>query len=305
MKRGQITNVAASVRTRLLSLSKKTGEDFQYVLQRYTAERFLYRLGESGHRRRFVLKGAMLFALWGGPAYRSTRDLDFAGYGSTEIDQVLRTMRDICAGPVAEDGVVFDPETLSAEPIRDDAEYQGLRIKFQAHLGEARTQMQVDVGFGDAIEPAPLESIYPTLLDAPAPHIRAYPRDSVVAEKLHALVILGERNSRYKDFFDLYSVSQQFRFDGRSLARSVAATFERRRTAISMDSPVALTPRYYSDESRSTQWRAFLNRSVLSGAPTDFATIGDSLQAFLRPVWDALARKEPWAGTWTPDGWSR
>jgi predicted nucleotidyltransferase component of viral defense system len=305
MKRAQVTNIAASVRTRLLSLSKKTGEDYQFVLQRYTAERFLYRLGESRHRQHFVLKGAMLFALWGGPAYRSTRDLDFAGYGSTEIEDVLRTMRDICLAPVVEDGVVFDSETLSAEPIRDDAEYHGLRIKFRAHLGEARIQMQIDVGFGDAIEPAPVESTYPTLLDDPAPQIRAYPRESVVAEKLHALVILGERNSRYKDFFDLYSLAEQVRFGGGSLARSVAATFQRRRTEIGTDTPTALTPRFYSDEHRSAQWRAFLSRSVLSGAPMDFAEVGDTLRAFLRPVWDSLGRGEPLAGSWTPAGWNR
>ena len=196
-------NVAASVRDRLLDRSRKTREDFQFLLQRYASERFLHRLGESARRDRYILKGAMLFALWGGAAYRATRDLDFAGYGSSEASGVLAAMREVCAVPVAEDGLVFDAGTLTAEPIRGDAEYHGLRVQFEAMLGVARIPMQVDIGFGNAIEPPATEADYPTLLDMPTPRIRAYPQEAVVAEKLHAMVVLGERNSRYKDFYDL------------------------------------------------------------------------------------------------------
>jgi Nucleotidyl transferase AbiEii toxin, Type IV TA system len=153
MTKRPITNVAASARDRLLNRGRQTGEDFQFLLQRYAAERFLYRLGQSAHRARFVLKGAMLFALWGGSVYRPTRDLDFAGYGNSDADDVIATFREICAVPVPDDGLSFDAATVRAEPIRDEAEYNGLRVRLRATLGAARIEMQIDIGFGNAIEP--------------------------------------------------------------------------------------------------------------------------------------------------------
>ncbi len=295
-------NVAASVRARLLNHSRENGEDFQFILLRYAAERFLYRLGESGHRDRYVLKGAMLFALWGGSIYRPTRDLDFTGYGSDATENVLAALRDICTVAVADDGLAFDAGTLTAEPIRDDAEYNALRIRFQATLGNARIPMQVDIGFGNAIEPAATEADYPTLLDAPAPRIRAYPHEAVIAEKLHAMVVLGEINSRYKDFYDLHVLARQFPFDGERLARAIAATFERRRTQIDAALPAALAPRFYVDGARAGQWRAYLTRNALPGAPADFAAVGELLQTFLGPVWGALATGRSFSDTWPPTG---
>lgn len=226
MTRRPPRNIAASVSARLLNLSRESGEDFQFLLLRYAAERFLYRLGESGHRDRYALKGAMLFALWGGSIYRPTRDLDFTGYGSNETEDVLASLREVCTVAVADDGLAFDAGRLTAEPIRDDAEYNGLRVRFQATLGDARIPMRIDIGFGNVIEPAATEVDYPTLLDGPAPRILAYPHEAVVAEKLHAMVVLGERNSRYKDFYDLHVLARQFPFDGERLARAIAATFE-------------------------------------------------------------------------------
>jgi hypothetical protein len=161
------TNVAASVHARLLNRSRESGEDFQFLLQRYAAERFLYRLGESPHREAYVLKGAMLFALWGGSIYRATRDLDFTGYGASATGEVLDALREVCAVAVPDDGLAFGAETVRAEAIRDEAEYDGLRIRFEAKLGAARIPMQIDVGFGNAIEPPAVEVEYPTLLDAP------------------------------------------------------------------------------------------------------------------------------------------
>jgi hypothetical protein len=200
-------NMAASVHDRLLNGSRTRGEDFQFILQRYAAERFLYRLGESTYRDRYVLKGAMLFALWGGSIYRPTRDLDFTGYGDNEAEAVLASLREICDLAVPDDGLTFDSSTLAAEPIRDTAEYNGLRVRFQAKLGSARLAMQIDIGFGNAIEPQPCEVEYPTLLDGASPRIRAYPPEAVVAEKLHALVVLGEANSRMKDLYDLHVIA--------------------------------------------------------------------------------------------------
>ncbi|MGO8867311.1 MAG: nucleotidyl transferase AbiEii/AbiGii toxin family protein [Alphaproteobacteria bacterium] len=297
-----LKNVAASVRARLLDRSRVTREDFQFLLQRYAAERFLYRLGKSAHRDRYILKGAMLFALWGGSIYRPTRDLDFTGYGSNETEDVLAALREVCAFPVADDGLAFDAATLTAAPIRDDAEYNGLRIRFQVALGGTRIPMQIDIGFGNAIEPSAVEADYPTLLDSPAPRILAYPHEAVVAEKLHAMVVLGERNSRYKDFYDLHVIARQFPFDGESLARAIAATFERRRTPIDAALPAALAPRFYADGARAAQWRAYLARNRLPGGPADFAAAGELLQTFLGPIWSALGVGRSFSDAWPPTG---
>ncbi|MBI2605041.1 MAG: nucleotidyl transferase AbiEii/AbiGii toxin family protein [Deltaproteobacteria bacterium] len=295
-------NLAASIHRRLLNGARERGEDAQFILQRYAAERFLYRLGNSSYREQFVLKGAMLFALWGGSVYRPTRDLDFTGYGSDDVEAVRQRFRDICTLAAEDDGISFDTSTLTIEPIRDEAEYSGFRVVFDARLGTARIRMQVDVGFGNAIEPAAQEADYPTLLDAPAPRIRAYPHEAVVAEKLHAMVVLAERNSRLKDFYDLHVLARQFPFDGERLARAITATFQRRRTGIAATIPAALAPRFYADEARAGQWRAYLTRNSLPGAPADFATVGELLQSFLGPLWGALAAGRKFSDAWPPTG---
>jgi predicted nucleotidyltransferase component of viral defense system len=297
-----ITNVAASVRDRLLKRARHTGEDFQFLLQRYAAERLLYRLGQSAHRARFVLKGAMLFALWGGSAYRPTRDLDFTGYGNSEASDVIATFKEICSVPVPDDGLAFDAAAVRAEPIRDEAEYNGLRVRLRAMLGNARIEMQIDIGFDNAIEPGANDVQYPTLLDAPAPNIRAYPHEAVVAEKLHTLVVFGERTSRIKDLYDLYTLAAQFPFDGAKLTRAIAATFERRNTKIESVLPAGLGPRFFADAARASQWRAYLNRNNLPGAPHDFAQAGERIRAFLEPVWTALTVGDKFAKAWPLGG---
>lgn len=302
MTKRPITNIAESVHRRLLNRSRQTGEDFQFLLQRYAAERFLYRLGQSTHRDRFVLKGAMLFALWGGSVYRPTRDLDFAGYGNSDANDVAATFILVSAVPVPDDGLSFDATTVTAEPIRDEAEYDGLRLRLRAMLGNARIEMQIDIGFGNAIEPGANDVQYPTLLDAPAPNIRAYSHEAVVAEKLHTLVVLGERTSRIKDLYDLYTLAAQFLFDGTKLTKAIAATFERRRTKIESAQPAGLAPRFFADEARATQWRAYLDRNNLPGAPRDFAQAGERIQAFLAPMWNALVTGDKFADTWQPGG---
>ena len=295
-------NVGASVRARLLRRSRETGEDFQFLLQRYAAERFLHRLGESPHRERYVLKGAMLLALWGGAFYRPTRDLDFTGYGSSRADDVRSAIRDICAIPVPDDGIAFDGGEISIDPIREHGEYDSLRARFDVRLAGARIRMQIDIGFGNAIEPPPVDTDYSVLLDAPRPRIRVYPPEAVVAEKLHAMVTLGERNSRYKDFYDVYALSQHLSFDGECLTRAVNATFERRGTAISRTLPVALTPRFYADADRAERWRNYVNRNHLPGAALDFGAVGERLISFLGERWIAMARRSVFTRSWPKGG---
>ena len=302
MTRVPLRNVGASVRERLRRWSRETGEDFQFLLRRYTAERFLYRLGESPHRERYVLKGAMLLALWGEAVYRPTRDIDFTGYGSSAADDVRSTIRDICEIPVANDGVVFNTGEIAVEPIHERGEYDSLRARFEATLASARIPMRIDIGFGNAVQPPPTDAHYSALLDAPPPRIRVYPREAVVAEKLHAMVVLGERNSRYKDFYDLHALAQHFSFRGTHLARAVGATFERRHTTISQTLPVALTPRFYANTVRIEQWRGYLDRNELPGAPSDFSIVGERLRTFLGEPWDAMAQGSGFTGSWTEGG---
>ena len=266
------------------------------MLERYAAERLLYRLGESEHRERYVLKGAMLLVHWVEAVYRPTRDLDFTGYGSSLANDVRSTVREICQTPVDDDGLVFDISNIAIETIRDQDMYDSLRVSFSATLDNARIRMQIDIGFGNAVEPPPTDTLYKTLLDNPSPDIRVYPREAVVAEKLHAMVVLGERNSRNKDFYDLYALIQHFAFEGNQLLRALRATFERRRTTFSQALPVALTARFYADGERAGQWRTYLERNALAGAPADFGSLGDRLISFFREPWDAVARGAGFTG---------
>ena len=296
---------AESIRQRLRNELRARGEDVTLGLQRYAVERFLYRLGRSPHRERFILKGATLFAIWG-TAYRPTRDIDFTGYGSSEQADVIRDFREICEMPDDVDALVFNTDSITVEPIRDGSEYDGLRIRIRARLGDSDISVQIDVGFGNAIVPGPEETEYRTILGDPPPRILAYPRESVVAEKLNAMVTLGERNSRFKDFYDLNAMANAFQFDMNTLVRAVRATFERRSTPIDAALPVPLTAAFYASGARMTQWRAYVTRNGLDGAPTDFQQVGDLLARFLQPVWESLRSAPVTAGDWSPGGpWSR
>jgi hypothetical protein len=295
---------AKSIRQRLRNELRARGEDVTLGLQRYAVERFLYRLGRSPHRERFVLKGATLFAIWG-TAYRPTRDIDFTGYGSSNPPDVIAAFREICNTEDDVDQLVFETNSITAEPIRDGSEYDGLRLHIRARLGESDIALQIDVGFGNAIVPGPEEKEYRTILGDPPPRILVYPPESVVAEKLHAMVLLGERNSRYKDFYDLHAMANAFQFDRNTLVRAVRATFKRRATPIDTALPVSLTASFYANGERLTQWRAYVRRNGLDGAPADFQQVGDLLTRFLQPVWAAVGAPGEGAGDWPPGGpWS-
>lgn len=300
-----VTNPAASARARLLESTRRRKGDFQLTLQRYAIERFLFRLGSSVHRERFVLKGATLFVLWSDETVRPTRDLDLAGYWANDADSLAAAFRDICSVPCPADGIEFLLSTMEVDPIRDAARYHGFRIRMNARLAGAVIPLQVDVGFGDAIVPAAVDVRFPVLLGGDQPSIRAYRREVTVAEKLHAMVYLAELNSRYKDFFDVYVLASRFSFEGLVLSAAVAATFARRDSASLSPWPIALTPGFFEAASRRQHWARFVQRSGLSSAPSDFGPVGESVLAFLAPVVQALSTDSPFDRTWAPNGpWS-
>lgn len=299
MKR-ELRNVPASVYDRLRTRARERREDVSLVHQRYAAERLLYRLAQSPHRDRFVLRGAMLFAVWGGEAYRSTSDLDLLGHGSPEADDVEACFRDLFAVQVPDDGLLFQRDAIRVRKVREQAKYTGIEVKLVVQLKTARIPLKVDIGFGDVVVPGPREANYPPLLDGPSPRIRIYSRESVIAEKLHATVLLGDDNTRLKDFYDLYVLSRVFDFEGITLARAIAATFEQRRTMI--EAPLPLLPAFFENEVRAVRWRAYLKRNELVGASRDLAAVGEALRGFLGPPYDDLALGFEFRASWQPGG---
>ena len=293
----ELRNMGASVRARLLDRSRREGADFQNLLTRYALERLLYRLSVSAERDRFVLKGAMLFATWLDDPFRPTGDLDLLGLGDDEVARIADTFRAICIIEVSDDGVLFDVDGLRATATRDGADYGGVRVRTSAAIGGARVPIQVDIGFGDAITPHAIEIDYPTLLDAPAPHLRAYPAETVIAEKFEALVGLGLANTRMKDFYDLWLISRTFSFTGAALREAVHRTFERRRREIPADVPKGLSGNFARDKGQ--QWRAFLGRERMAPAPEDFDRVIDDLRSFLL---SPLVQDRPSAYLWSPSG---
>jgi hypothetical protein len=298
--------MVASVHDRLPKLAGERKEEFHFVLTRYTLERLLYRLSRSPHRDVFFLKGAMLFALWSGQRHRPTKDLDLLGQGDSSVGRCEQLFRDVCNQAVEEDGLTLLTDTLRGQRIREDEEYEGVRVTVEARLGNARIPIQIDIGFGDVITPGADTVAYPTLLNFPAPVRAAYPRETVVAEKFQALVGLGMMNSRMKDFYDLMVICQQFPFDGRLLCRAIRATFERRRTALPGEPPLALTAEFHEDEGKRKQWQALLRKNKLDANGADLAQVAAVLRGFLMPPALAGAAGQefemswPAAGPWAP-----
>jgi predicted nucleotidyltransferase component of viral defense system len=295
-------NLAASVRQRLANVARSRGEDFQFLLNRFGLERLLYRLTQSAHAQVFVLKGATLFQLWTGHSHRPTRDLDLLGQGDPSITRFERIFREVCAAEVAADGLTFLERSVSAEQIKEGAEYQGIRLRINARLGNARIPLQIDVGFGDAVTPGPVDATYPTLLDFPAPLLLAYPRESVVAEKFQAMVVLGIANSRMKDFYDIWILASEFDFSGLPLSDAIRATFERRQTPLPTQIPMALTAEFADDRAKATQWTAFLRKSKLTNAPASLSEVTALLNPFLMPPTATIATGKQFDQTWLKGG---
>jgi len=294
-----LQNVSASVHQRLLNIARKTDRPFDEVLQYFAMERFLYRLSQTEHVDSFVLKGALLFRIWDTPDSRATRDIDFLAYLDNSPDNLATIIRDVCAIDSVDDGLKFDPQTVKAQRIKEDADYEGVRIRFRGQLGNARIHMQVDVGFGDLIHPEAAQASYPTLLDLPAPTLRIYPPETVVAEKAEAMVHLGSLNSRMKDFYDIWRMSQQFNFRSADLCEAVRGTFGKRgTTVIEFDD---LITELLDSESPQKQWAAFLSRSAVTG-PETTAEVLALIGKFLSPVFSSINNNKALNQKWAPPG---
>jgi predicted nucleotidyltransferase component of viral defense system len=295
-------NTAASVRDRLLALARERGEDFQLLLTQYGLERLLYRLSQSSYRDRFILKGAMLFLLWGDQPHRPTRDVDFLGFGDSSEAGLQAIFRELCGIPVEDDGLTLIAESVQVETIRDETEYGGIRVRLFGDLAGARVPIQADIGFGDAVTPEAKEAEYPTLLGNPAPHLRVYPRETVVAEKFQALINLGMANSRMKDFYDLWVIAREFDFDGQTLSDAIHNTFSCRQTPLPEHTPSGLSPGFYEDSRKNTQWNAFVRKGMLVTSPPSLTEVCLFLETFLVPPTQALAQDRDFRAKWEPGG---
>ncbi len=300
-----VTNMAASVRQRLLHLAREGKEDFGLVLTKYGLERVLFRISKTKHRNLFVLKGALLFELWTAQRYRPTRDADFLARGENSPERFYAIFKEVCNAEVIDDGIRFDDATVIAERITEDADYEGIRVKFVGHLGKARIPIQIDLGFGDEITPAPVEAEMPTLLDFPAPKLLTYPRESVVSEKFEAIVSLNLANSRMKDLYDITSLARGFPFDGSVLSEAIRRTFETRQTQLPGGKVLAFTSEFFHDEGKKRQWAAFCNKNRSYIAQIALEAVCREIEEFLMPILDRLNKNEEFHLAWSPAGpWS-
>lgn len=284
-------NIAASVRARLTKQSKILSVTLPSLIERFAMGRILWRLSQCGRAERFVLKGAQLFSLWAEGSHRPTRDLDLLSFGDPSVEAMEQFFKELLATPAdPEDGLIWGE--VKVEPIRKDQRYGGVRATVKVGLDGAEVLVQVDVGFGDAITPAPVETTWRELLGFPEARLLAYPPETVIAEKLEAAVELEFANSRMKDFYDLYWLSEHMSFDRVLLSEAVSATFARRGTELPSEAPLALSPEFAEDSGKNTQWNAFLKKGKLSAPP--FPQIISRLAEFLLPVIQAYDVGQIW-----------
>ncbi|MDO9584540.1 MAG: nucleotidyl transferase AbiEii/AbiGii toxin family protein [Desulfomicrobium sp.] len=295
-------NISASVRQRLLNRAHHDDRPFNELLQYYAMERFLYRLSRSAHAERFILKGALMLRVWRSPQFRPTMDIDMLGKTSREEALILRQIQEIMKVDVGVDGLLFDPDSLRTERITEDAEYEGIRVRFLGSLGTARINMQIDIGFGDIIHPRPEMAEMPTLLDSPAPRLLCYSRESAIAEKFEAMVSLGTLNSRMKDFYDIWLLSRQFDFNGKDLAEAIRLTFKQRGTVL--PEQIEAFSRDFA-EVKQTQWAAFRKRLQQEHVPVSFQEVTRALEIFLVPITTSISEESGTPKIWPVSGpWS-
>lgn len=298
-------NPAHSVFQRLLNHARKNREDFNLLLIRYGMERFLYRLSISTYNESFILKGASLFLVWKGQNYRVTKDVDFLALERPELSRLREIFHQLCKNDTTqEDGISFLSETLKIEEIRENKEYDGIRVILSGMLGQARIPLQIDIGFGDVVTPGPELIEYPVLLNFPPPKLKAYPRYTLVAEKLEAMVHLGLANSRMKDFYDILLVSKLFSFNAKILMEAIVNTFNRRHTKLPEGIPFALTPSFFEDSQKQVQWKAFIRKAKPDFEINEFAAVIEDIKKFIIPVIEGITEGKHLDTSWEPaKGW--
>jgi len=294
-------DVSASVRGRLENIAKQSKRPLQELMQYFVMERFLFRLSQSEHAERFVLKGALMFTVWGTAQSRATRDIDLLARADNSVDAMTRRIIEVSQQAVEPDGVRFVAESVRAAIIKENAEYSGVRVSFDAKIQNACLPMQIDIGFGDVIYPNPSVITYPAMLDFESPQLIGYPKETVIAEKFEAMTKLGQLNSRMKDFFDVHVLAMQFEFDANVLGQAIAKTFANRGTKLEV-APTVFKPVFFEDSVKQTQWKAFVRKSKLTGAPDAFAVLVQKNREFLEPLCQMIASDRSPSGHWNPGG---
>jgi predicted nucleotidyltransferase component of viral defense system len=296
------TNLPASVKKRLLNISKQKEIEFNVLLNKYALERLLYRLGVSHHRDRFVLKGALLFWAWEKDLHRTTWDADFLDLESPSLERLSSVFKKICEIKTKADGLYFLSESVQAEEIRGRAAFRGIRINLTGMLGKAKIPLQIDIGYGDALVPPAKFIRFPVLLSFPAPRIKACAPETLIAEKFHAAVDLGMRNSRMKDYFDIFHLSQKFDFKGKNLSRAIIATFERQKTQIPSKPPLGLSPEFSSNPAKKIQWKSFVAQANISLPDMSFDEVVTIVREFIMPAAGAAAKGKSFNNFWPARG---
>ena len=297
-----IKNIEASVRALLQNKAKEANRPFAEVLQYYGMERFLYRFSRSEYADKFILKGALMFTVWQVPQRRTTLDIDFSSTYDNQIATIEKVIRDVCKVSVAPDGLVFDSQAIKGQKIKEDADYEGVRVKFRGFLERARIPMQIDVGFGDVIYPKPKTINYPVILDFPKPHLKGYPAESVVSEKFEAMVKLGLLNSRMKDFYDIWLMMRQFDFDGLKLVEALKRTFRHRKTSLPQHKPLFAEEIYNEKSDRQMLWKAFLRKGDIKHAPEKLSNTAREIEKFLIKPLDAVNKTQEFEREWKASG---
>ena len=303
MKKG-IKNIEASIKAQLKNKAKEVNRPFAEILQYYGMERFLYRLSQSKYADKFILKGALLFTAWDIPERRTTLDIDFLAQFDNEITAIETVIKDVCNVEVSPDGLKFDPKTVEGRIIKEDADYEGVRIKFIGFLDRAHIPMQIDFGFGDIVYPKTKIIDYPVILDLPKPHLNGYPQESVISEKLEAMIKLGPLNSRMKDFYDIWLMMRQFEFKGTHLIQAIKKTFNHRKTDIPKDKPLFADEIYDEKSDRQTLWSAFLKKGDIQHAPKTLSATAKEIENFLIEPILAINSNAKFEKTWCLiNGW--
>jgi predicted nucleotidyltransferase component of viral defense system len=300
--KNDIKNLQASIKGRLQNKAKEAGRSFSEVLQYYGMERFLYRFSRSKYADKFILKGALMFAVWQISERRTTLDIDFLAHHDNLIAAIEKVIEDVCDEPVTPDGVVFDSKTIKGYKITEEAEYEGVRVKFTGFLEHSRIPMQIDMGFGDIIYPKPEIINYPVILDFPEPHLKGYPAESVVSEKFEAMVKLGSLNSRMKDFYDIWLMLRQFDFNGAPLTEALKRTFEHRKTPLPQEKPLFAEEIYDEKPDRQTLWKAFLKKGDIKHVPEKLSVAASEIEDFLIKPLDAIKKGYAFNQVWKVQG---